>query len=296
MIGQGTIPEWVSDSLTAYNQVVVDLVGFIVGLTVVYLVGRLFFLPFVTRVVKSRNRNNPTIVSATKTYVRVVLIVAAVLTGIIVAGYGWVLSESAVIIAAITVILGIAGQQVFGSLISGLFLVADPDFNVGDWIEWTEGRGTIEAVDFRVTRIRTPNNENLTVPNTQLTNNTITRPYGRNRFRITEQVYVAYDEDIERALMELQQIASTQESVLSDPAPNARILELGEAAITVQAEFWIADPMNKHIRTVRSDFRRVVKRRFDEEGITLAPPAEQELSGKVSVRNTATEAPDAEGE
>jgi small-conductance mechanosensitive channel len=83
------------------------------------------------------------------------------LTGIVAAGYGRILSESAVIIAALTFALGIAGQHVFGSLISGMFPVADPDFNVGDWIEWPGGDGTIEAVDVRVTRVRTPNNETI---------------------------------------------------------------------------------------------------------------------------------------
>lgn len=296
MPGQAAIPEWLSDTLSAYPPVLLDLIGFFVGIVIVYLIGRVVFIPGVTHVVRSRNRNNPTIVSATKKYGQILLLMVGIFTGIILAGYGWVLSETAVIIAAITVILGIAGQQVFGSFISGMFLVADPDFNVGDWIEWPEGRGTIEAVDFRVTRIRTPNNETLTVPNTQLTNNTITRPYGRNSYRITEQVYVAYYEDTERALKELQQIASNQETVITDPAPTARIVELGANSITIQTEFWIEDPVDRDIRTVRSDFRRIVKRQFDEEGITLAPPAEQLLSGDVVIRNAMAESPASDSE
>jgi small-conductance mechanosensitive channel len=166
-----------------------------------------------------------------------------------------------------------------------MFLVADPDFNVGDWISWPGGEGTVEAVDFRVTRVRTPDNETVSVPNTELTNNALTRPYGRDRFRVTEQVYVAYYEDTERALMELQRLAADDESVLDDPAPNARILELGANAITVQAEFWIDDPINRDVLTVRSDFRRQVKRRFDEADITLAPPSAQQLSGELTVRD-----------
>jgi small-conductance mechanosensitive channel len=207
----------------------------------------------------------------------------ATLTGIITAGYGRIFSETAVIIAALTFALGIAGQQVFGSLISGIFLVADPDFNVGDWIEWPGGAGTIEEVDFRVTRVRTPNNETISVPNTELTNNALTRPYGRDRYRVTERVYVAYDEETERALLELHQIASEYEPTLEEPAPNSRVIELGENAITLQVEFWVGNPVQSDIRTVRSDFRRLLKGRFDEEGITLAPPSGQQLSGEVDV-------------
>jgi len=283
MISQLTAPRWVTDIFSAYSQVLAELFWFVVGFVVVYFLGRVALVPVVIRVVKSRNRNNPTIETATETYLRVIIIGFATLTGIIAAGYGRVLSESAVIIAALTFALGIAGQQVFGSLISGMFLVADPDFNVGDWIEWPGGEGTIEAVDFRVTRVRTPNNESISVPNTELTNNSITRPYGRDRFRITEEVYVAYDEDTERALMELQQIASDHDPIHDDPAPNARIVDLGKNEVTVQAEFWVEDPMKSDVPTVRSDFRRLVKRRFDEEGITLAPPSAQSLSGELTV-------------
>jgi small-conductance mechanosensitive channel len=296
MIGQGSPPEWLTDVLTAYGEVFSELFWFVVGFGIVYLASRVFVVPFATRLVRSRNRNNPTIETATETYLRVILIGFATLTGIIAAGYGGLFSQSAVIIAAITFAFGIAGQQVFGSLISGMFLVADPDFNVGDWIEWPGGEGTIEAVDFRVTRIRTPDHETISVPNTELTTNAITRPYGRGRYRMTEQVYVAYQEDTERALLELRQIATNLEAVLGDPAPNTRIVELGENAITIQAEFWTGNPRNQEVQTIRSDFRRSVKRRFDEEGITLAPPSAQLLSGDLTVSEHTTEESTSNGE
>jgi small-conductance mechanosensitive channel len=283
MIGQASLPRWVSEVVSAYDRVFSELFWFLLSLGVVYLLGRLVVVPFVSRIVRARNRNNPTIESAVKTYVRVALIGFATLTGVIAAGYGSVLTDSAIVIAAITFVFGIAGQQVFGSLISGIFLVADPDFNVGDWIAWPGGEGTVEAVDFRVTRVRTPDNETITVPNTELTSNALTRPYGRDTYRITETVYVAYEEDVERALMELRAVATETDSVLEEPPPNARVLELGENAITVQAELWIEDPGNRDVATLRSDFRRVVKRRFDEEGITIAPPSAQSISGEITV-------------
>jgi len=295
MVGLVSLPEWLRDVLAAYDQVLSEVFWFGVGFAVVYLAGRIVLLPVATRVVSARNRNNPTIETATETYLRVVVIGFATLTGIVAAGYGRVLSDSAIVIAALTFALGIAGQQVFGSLVSGLFLVADPDFNVGDWIEWPGGKGTIEAVDFRVTRIRTPDHETISVPNTQLTDNAITRPYGRDRYRLTEQVSVAYYEDTERALLELQQTITTLDEVLDEPAPTTRITDLGENAITIQAEFWTDDPRNRDVLTIRSDFRRLVKRRFDEADITLAPPSAQLLSGDVTVTERSTDAPPSTG-
>jgi small conductance mechanosensitive channel len=255
-------------------------------MAVVYAVGRLVAVPTVLRVVRSRNRNNPTLLTATETYLRVALVGIAAVVGLIGAGYGNVLvnTDSAILIAALTFGFGIAGQEVFGSLISGFFLVADPDFNVGDWVSWTNGEGVVEAVDFRVTRIRTPNNETITVPNTELTNNALTRPFGRDTYRITERAFIAYGDDAEKALLELQQIAANYEGVMEDPSPEARITDLGADNVTVQAEFWVEDPARTDVAQLRSDFRREVKRRFDERDLTLGPPAGRELSGEVAVR------------
>ncbi|RLM66909.1 mechanosensitive ion channel family protein [Halorubrum sp. Atlit-8R] len=283
MTGLTALPRWATELVSAYDRVLSELFWFLAALAVVYALGQVVVVPFVVRVVRARNRNNPTIETAVRTYVRVALIGFATLTGVIAAGYGSVLTDSAIVIAAITFVFGIAGQQVFGSLISGIFLVADPDFNVGDWIAWPGGEGTVEAVDFRVTRVRTPDNETISVPNTELTSNALTRPYGRDTYRITEAVYVAYDEDVERALMALRSVATDTEAVLDEPAPNARVLDLGENAVTVQAELWVDDPGDRDVATLRSDFRREVKRRFDEEGIAIAPPSAQSLSGELAV-------------
>jgi len=279
LLPPGGLPEPIS----AYRGVVGELLGFLIGAAVVYGVGRVVVFPTVVRVVTSRNRNNPTLRTATETYLQVVLVGAAALAGLVAAGYGSLLADSAVLIAAVTFVVGIAGKEVIGSLISGFFLVVDPDFNVGDWISWPGGEGTVEAVDFRVTRVRTVDNETITVPNTELTTDALTRPYGRDRYRVTERVVVAYADDVERALYELQAVASDDERVLESPAPTSRVLTLGENAVTLQAEFWIADPTRGDIATIRSDFRRRVKARFDEAGLTLGPPSGRELSGQVAV-------------
>jgi small-conductance mechanosensitive channel len=281
------LSEDATDALVPYSRVVTEVVLFLVVTATVYTVGRLVVMPVVLRVVRSRNRNNPTILTATETYLRVGLVAVAGIVGLVGAGYGDVLvnTDSAILIAALTFGFGIAGQEVFGSLISGFFLIADPDFNVGDWVSWTNGEGIVEAVDFRVTRIRTPNNETITVPNTELTTNALTRPFGRDTYRITEQAFVAYSDDVEQALLELQQIAANDEAIMDDPAPEARVLDLGPDSVTVEVSFWVSDPTRRDLAEIQSDFRREVKRRFDDADLTLGPPAGRELSGAVAVKN-----------
>jgi small-conductance mechanosensitive channel len=276
----------VPTDLAVLEEVAVRTLSFAVGALVVYVVGRLLVVPTVTRIVRSRNRNNPTIESATETYAHLIVLVLAAVAGVVAAGFGGVLTDASIVIAALSLVVGAASQNVIGSLVSGLFLVADPDFNVGDWIAWPGGEGTVEAVDFRVTRVRTINNETVSVPNTELTTNALTRPYGRDRYRITEQLDVAYADDAELALMTLVETAREDDRVLDDPAPTSRIVAFGGTALTLQAEYWVSDPMDVNLVEVRSDFRRRVKRRFDAEGLTLGPASSHELSGDLDVELT----------
>lgn len=285
MLAQSATVDRLLEPFAPLPDLLVDVLSFSVVSVSVYLVGLLLVVPAAVRVVRARNRNNPTVVTATETYIRVLLVTVSLLAGLAAAGQLSHLfdTNSAILVAALTFLFGVAGQEVLGSLVSGFFLVADPDFNVGDWIAWPGGEGFIEAVDFRVTRIRTPDNETVTVPNTELTTNTLTRPFARDRVRVVERAFLSYDDDTERALLELQQVASALEGAIADPSPRTRVEELGPSSVVVETLFWVESTDRSTVADVRSDFRRQVKRRFDELGLTLAPPSDQALSGSVTV-------------
>lgn len=100
-------------ALDPYSQVLSELVVFLVATVVVYAVSRIVVIPVVLRVVRSRNRNNPTILTAMETYLRVVLVGIAGLVGLVGAGYGNLLvnTDSAILIAALTFGFGIPGRR-----------------------------------------------------------------------------------------------------------------------------------------------------------------------------------------
>jgi small-conductance mechanosensitive channel len=91
--------------------------------------------PVVARFVRQRNSNNPMIQEAVSRYVRVAVLVVAFFVAAGTAGYGRFIGDSALVIAAGTLAVGVAGRTVIGSVVSGLVLVVDPDFNVGSYIE-----------------------------------------------------------------------------------------------------------------------------------------------------------------
>jgi small-conductance mechanosensitive channel len=148
----------------------------------------------------------------------------------------------ALVVAAVTLALGVAGQAVIGNVVSGVFLVGDSDFNVGDWIEWDGNAGAVEGIGFRVTRVRTASNEILTVPNTALTTNPVTNPYSRSRYQAAEGVEIAYDSDLARARETLRAAAAEIPAVLEDPAPTAGVVTLGSDSVTLRLRYWVPDP------------------------------------------------------
>ena len=172
---------------------------FLVGFLLVLVVGWYVVEPVVSRGIRRRNRNNPTIQEAISRYVRLFVLLVALFVGAGAAGFGQVLQNSALVIAAGTLAIGVAGQTVIGSLVSGLALVADPEFNVGNYIEWADREGEVRSITLRVTRVHTPDGELVTIPNTTLTSEAVARPYGRGRSRVVERIGIAYEDDVDDA-------------------------------------------------------------------------------------------------
>jgi len=269
--------------LDQYQSWLVKAGLFLATFSGTYLLGRLLVVPPVVRAVASRNPDDQTLVSAISLYLRVGVAVFAVPVAVTAAGFGGVAFGSGVILAAATLALGIAGQDVIGNFVSGIFLVADPDFNVGDYIEWNDRAGTIDRIALRVTRMRTPAGEVIVVPNTELATAAVRHPYSEDRYRVSQRLVVGYDDRIDAVRRMLVAEATAGDRVLDDPEPVANVTDLGPGAIELTVWFWVGDPKTKNIASIRTNFATRAKQRLLSEGVDLAPAGTQELSGELSI-------------
>lgn len=269
--------------LADYWPVFVRAGWFLAGFVAVFLVGWYVLEPAISRAVGRRNQNNPTLREAVSRYVRLLVVLVALFVGASVAGYGQFLTNSAIVLAAATLAVGVAGQTVVGSVISGLVLVADPEFNVGNYIKWADGEGTVRSIALRVTRVQTPNGELVTIPNTVLTSQAITRPYGRGRYRVVEHVGLAYEDDVDAAIGHLEAAAAGVEAILDEPEPTAYVDDFGSDAVIVRVHYWIEDPRRRDIFGVRSAYARAAKARLEGAGITISPASKRDLRGRIAV-------------
>ena len=202
------------------------------------------------------------------------------------AGFGNILTSLATIAAAATLAIGLATQNVIRNFVSGIFIYTERPFKIDDWIEWGGGdySGIVEDISLRVTRVRTFDNELLTVPNSELTENVVKNPVDGDRLRLKFVFGIGYDDDIERATEIIVEEAENHDGILDEPAPSVRVTELADSYVGLQSRIWIDQPSRADFVKTRSEYVENVKNRFDDEGIEIPFP-QRELSGVVETNS-----------
>jgi small-conductance mechanosensitive channel len=188
------------------------------------------------------------------------------------AGLGNILVALSTVTAAATLAVGFAMQDVLKNFVAGVFIYTDEPFRTGDWIEWEGNAGYIEDISLRVSRVRTFDNEHLTVPNSQLTDGVI-KNYDKNRtLRVKFTFRISFEDDIDEATDIIVEEARKVEGILDDPEPSVRLIEINEASFGLQSRIWIEEPGQSDFLGIRGQFIQSVTERFEAEGITIPYP------------------------
>ena len=262
-------------------EIATTALRFVAGFVAVLLLGKLVLIPGLRRVVRSRGFDEA-VLSLGTNVLNAVVWVAAIAIGFAVAGYGSFLSAFAVFGGAIALAVGFAAQDLLGNFVAGVFILKDKPFEVGDWIEWGGNSGRVEEIDLRVSRVRTFDNELVTVPNGDLANNAVTNPVAYDTLRQKFVFGIGYDDDIAEATDIIVEKAEAHEEILDDPGVSVRLVELGDSAVGLQSRWWIADPDRGDFVRVRSEYVTAVKEAFDDAGIDM-PYVHRQLTGSVEV-------------
>ena len=245
-----------------------DVGVFVVTFAVLYAVGRRVVVPLAERALSTR-RIQETVAGAVVRLVHVAMALVTLRVALDAADYGHLLSIPPTVVAALTVAVGFASRDIASNLVGGVFIVTDPKFNVGDWIRWQDKEGVIEDVSFRVTRIRTFDNELLTVPNSQLATSAVVNAVAKSPRRISHTFHVDDEADLGEVASLLVDAANAHDDVLDRPSPTVRVVELDNGRATVQARYWIERPSREAFVTIRSEYLEAVSRQFAEAGIDL---------------------------
>jgi len=253
----------------------------IIAFVVVYVLGRAVVMPVADRAMDRRGLEANAKKPLRKVVFFIVLFVA-VAAAFAASGRGNILTSLATVAAAATLAIGFAMQNVIANFVAGVFIFVEKPFKIGDWIQFDGNDGVVEDISLRVTRVRTFDNELLTVPNSQLTDNVVKNPVDADKLRLKFLFGIGYDDDIEKATDIIMEEAEAHGGIMDDPGPSVRLTELGDSSVGLQSRIWIANPSRADFVKTRGEYVTAVKRRFDEEGIDIPYPT-RTLTGGIDV-------------
>ena len=270
------------DLVSVYTQLATDGALFLAVLAVFYGLGRLLVVP-AARWALTRSKVSRTVQSGLVSASHLLVVVVSILVGANTAGFRGSLAGSTLIAAGITIAVGLAAQDVLGNFVSGAFIVSDPDLNVGDSIQWDGNSGTVVDIDLRVTRVRTPDNDIIIVPNTTLATTAVTNETSTDPVGISYEFGVDYGADIDEVSSVIRGVARDLDHVADKPEPTVAVSELTANSVLLTARIWLPIERKNRMLTVRSKFIRGVHEACRHEGIDLSESVSADLSGELAV-------------
>ena len=180
----------------------------------------------------------------------------------------WVASAGIIGIA-----VGFAARDTIANLISGVSIVADAPYKIGDYIVLDSGeRGVVSSLGIRSTRLVTRDDVEVSIPNAVIGSAKIINesggPWVRHRVRLP--IGVAYDSDIDKVMDTLLDIAAKNERIVEQPEARVRIRAFADNSISLDLMGWIRRPADRGL-TIHELSLEVI-RRFREENITIPFP------------------------
>lgn len=168
--------------------------------------------------------------------------------------------------------IGLGMQSLAANIISGFTIIFSGKIRKGDWIEVAGTLGTVTDIFLRATKVRTRDNIEYLIPNTDLISNTLVNySLSSPLIRIELPVGVSYNADpreVERILVD---VAAKEPQVSNYRKPVARFVEYGDSSINFELLIWI-DVSAVPRRKVRSALYYQIFEEFKKAGIEIPFP------------------------
>ncbi|TPN42224.1 mechanosensitive ion channel family protein [Mesorhizobium sp. B1-1-6] len=266
----GDIQAWAYKLATGINigSVTISVTGILSGI-VVFIIGYFltrWFQGWLDGSVMARGKVDTGVRNSIRLAVGYAGVALAALIGISAAGID--LSSLALVAGALSLGIGFGLQNVVSNFVSGLILLAERPFKVGDWIVAGDISGTVKKISVRATEIETFQRQSVILPNSNLINNAVGNWTHRNKLgRIDIKVGVAYGSDVKQVHAVLLEIARGHPLVLKNPEPFVLFSNFGPAALEFEIRLFLADVMNGNI--VQNDIRFTVLETFSDQHIEI---------------------------
>lgn len=253
--------EWLEIILPTVKTILLSIIVLIIGLMVVKSISKVL-----KRYIESSRLDDslkPFILSLTDILLKILLALS------VVSILGLDITSFAAILAAAGFAVGLAFQGTLSNFAGGILLLTLRPFKVGDFIEGSGSSGTVKGVQILYTELVTPNNISIFIPNAELSNSSIINYSKQSTRRADYKFTASYESDSQHVINVLNDVISSHELVLKDPEPFIKLSGHGDSAVEYTVRIWAK---SEDYWDVYFDIFGKVKKRFDEEGISIPYP------------------------
>ncbi len=173
------------------------------------------------------------------------------------------------VLGAAGLAVGLALKDSLSNFASGVMLIVFRPFKVGDFIEAAGVSGVVEQVGIFNTIMKTGDNREIIIPNSQIYGGTITNVSARPTRRIDLVIGIGYEDDLKKARALLEEILAQDDRILDEPAPAVALGELADSSVNFNVRPWVK---SADYWPVRADLLEKIKLTFDEQGISIPYP------------------------
>lgn len=173
------------------------------------------------------------------------------------------------ILGAAGLAIGLALQGSLQNFAAGIMLIIFRPFKTGDFVEAAGVSGNIEKISIFHTIMRTVDNREVIVPNSQIYSSTITNFSARDTRRIDLLISISYKDDIQKTKDILKNIIDNDNRILKEPEVVIGVLELADNSINIALRPWVK---TEEFWEIRSDLLEKIKNEFDRNEINIPFP------------------------
>ncbi len=257
--------DWQALLNTVVNWATNTGVKLIIGLILLFVSFKL--INFFAKKMTKRSEQKKVDKTISRTLIYVFKIGLKIVVAICLVGYvGIDTSGLAALVTSLGVCVGLAVNGALSNLAGGVMLILTRPFKIDDYIEACGYGGTVEEIRITQTKLRTPDNKVVFIPNGTLSASEIVNYSEKDTRRIDHNFSVSYDTDFEKAKAILLDVCKKNSLILTDPAPFIKVSKHNNSSIDILTRVWVK---SEDYWTVHFDLLEKVKIAFDENGIEI---------------------------
>ena len=199
--------------------------------------------------------------------VRMALLVVVIIAAI--GALGIQTTSFIAIFGAAGLAVGLALQGSLSNFAAGVLIVLFRPYRVGDFVEAAGISGVVEQVQILTTILKTGDNKQIIVPNSQIMDSIITNYSANDTRRVDMVVGVSYEDDLDKVRATLEELVAAEDRILDEPATTIAVSELADSSVNFVVRPWVK---TSDYWGVMFDMTEAIKKRFDKEGISFPFP------------------------